>query len=396
MATEKICQQTNYRLSCDICESFDIVETREGFVCRDCGVVLEIQKLEYHRPYNDDIVQYARLSGPTQIGTPRERFKHSNSIRLNKMNKLQSIENNEKSVLKKARSEISGILNGLDLPESYKEFVFNTFKKIRVALKPGTKYRGYKKLAPIAVYYTFKSQNIPINEANLLEISKISEKDFDAFKLQIRRFLPEYDKRNIKECVLRKVYAIKESFNLSMEFYYLSKKILYKFWEIIKNTKDDVIAGVISSIAILCSHEKNDVKISSICKVLNIQMSTIQVNVKKRIFDKFKIPGFISLIKSSDLLKKIIAKIGLIESEPEIIKIELGNAVEVYDHFNNIDFYFYALRSQDGHYNLISLNIYDYSISGYEAQYTKLIKDHLLKTVSLEAPHLLIGKGPPN
>ncbi len=31
---------------CDICGSQDIMETREGFTCRACGIVLEAQKLE--------------------------------------------------------------------------------------------------------------------------------------------------------------------------------------------------------------------------------------------------------------------------------------------------------------------------------------------------------------
>lgn len=395
MATERVCQKMSFELNCDICGSYDIIETREGFVCRACGIVLEIQKLEYHRPYNDDIVQYAKVSGTTQIGTAKERFQHSNSAQLGKMNKLQSIKSNEKSVLEKARIEISRIFNCLNLPESFKEFVFNTFKKIRGALKSGTKYRSFEKLVPIAIYFTFKYQNVSINEVNLLEVSKISKKDFNAFKLQIRNFLPEYDERDRQEYILKKVYAVKENLQLSMEFYYLSKKILHKFWESIKNTKDNVIAGLVSSISILCLHEHNKIPISSICNLLNIKMSTIQCQVKKKIFERYKVPGFISLIKSSNLLKKIIAKIGLIESRPDIIEIKLGNAVQVFDHFNNIDFYFYALKDINFNYNLVFLKSCDYSIPSNQESYNKLSKDHLFKTVELEVPRFLIGKGPP-
>ena len=69
-------------------------------------------------------------------------------------------------------------------------------------------------------------------------------------------------------------------------------------------------------------------------------MSKIQYQAKKKIFDRLKIPGFINLIKSSNLLKKIVAKIGLIKSRPYIIEIKLGNAVQVFDHYNNIAFHF--------------------------------------------------------
>ena len=31
---------------CDVCDSIDIIETSEGYTCRDCGIVLEVQKLD--------------------------------------------------------------------------------------------------------------------------------------------------------------------------------------------------------------------------------------------------------------------------------------------------------------------------------------------------------------
>ena len=93
-----------------------------------------------------------------------------------------------------------------------------------------------------------------------------------------------------------------------MAFYFQSKKILFKLWDNIKNTKDDVIAGLIASISILCSFKDNNVSVSSICKKLGIKMSTIQSQVKKRIFEEFKISGFTTLIKSTDLLKKAMIK----------------------------------------------------------------------------------------
>ncbi|KKL93061.1 hypothetical protein LCGC14_1878470 [marine sediment metagenome] len=61
-------------ISCDICGSNDVIETIEGFVCRSCGIVLEIKRLQYDRPFNDDIVQYTKGLGSTQIGTRRERY----------------------------------------------------------------------------------------------------------------------------------------------------------------------------------------------------------------------------------------------------------------------------------------------------------------------------------
>ena len=84
-------------------------------MCSECGIVLEIQKLEYHRPYNADVLQYATL-GTTQIGTKRERMKHSDSLRLEKLNRLHLIKENDETVLDKAQIEISRIFNCLNLP----------------------------------------------------------------------------------------------------------------------------------------------------------------------------------------------------------------------------------------------------------------------------------------
>ncbi|MHA1292427.1 MAG: hypothetical protein ACTSQJ_07150 [Promethearchaeota archaeon] len=160
-----------------------------------------------------------------------------------------------------------------------------------------------------------------------------------------------------------------------MHFFYQSKKILYKLWESIKNTKDDVIAGLISSITVLCSF-KEKVNINAICKRLGIRMSTIHSQVRKKIFERFKISGFISLVKSSDLLEKLMNKMGLIvkqesfieneislknpsnqeKSSPiEIVEIQLGNVYNVFNNLNKVEYYFYILKDNNDYPLFISL-----------------------------------------
>jgi len=117
---------------------------------------------------------------------------------------------------------------------------------------------------------------------------------------------------------------------------------LYRFWEGIKNTTDNVIAGLCASIIALCEY-KEEVRISSICELLNIRMSTIQLQVKKKIFERFELPGFSTLVRSTELLKKFLVKIGLIEDEKleiesvsegednGIIHVHLGNVPQVFN-----------------------------------------------------------------
>jgi len=406
---EVISSQDFTELSCDVCKSSDIFETKEGYVCRTCGIVLEIQKLEYHKPYNNDILQYAKL-GTTQIGSIRERFQNDKSVQLEKLNKLQSIKSNKEAVLEQAKIEIKRIFTCLNLPQSLKGIVFEKFKKIRASLNPGTKYRSPEKLVPITIYLVFKFHNISINEVELLEISKISKKDFNAFKLQIFYFFPQYQERNRKKYIMQKLSEISAHFQLGMVFYFQSKKILFKLWDNIKNTKDDVIAGLIASISILCSFKDKNVSVSSICKKLGIKMSTIQSQVKKRIFDEFKISGFTTLIKSTDLLKKVMEKMGLIEVKhipmekencPNIIELELGNIKQEFNYLNNADYYFYSLSNNNGLPHFFSLKCFNNSI-GFDNQkvvnssngYDIIGKED--KLFELEIVKFLTTKDPPN
>ncbi|MFX1314410.1 MAG: hypothetical protein ACFE9T_00970 [Promethearchaeota archaeon] len=353
----------NVGFSCDLCNSENIQETIQGYVCGDCGIVLEVQKLEYHRPYNDDIIQYSPL-GQTQIGTAKERSCSPHSTHLKTLNKLHSIQDNEKVVINNAKGEISRIFSNLHLPKIYQSIVLKRFKEVRSKFLPGTKYRSVEKLIPIVIYYTFKLENIVINEIDLINASRISKKDFNNFKLQRDYYLPEYKSRVREEYILQKILYVTEHFGLGMEFFYLSKKIMYRLWKMIKNTTDDVIAGVATSIAVLCSY-KGMVSVNAICNTIGVRMSTIQFQVKERIFESLKLNGFISLVHSSDLLKKIIQKLGIIKPKIErvepvdIVEILLGSASQVFNSHNQIDYYFFALRSIENNPILIKIGTYN-------------------------------------
>ena len=354
----------NTGYSCDICKSDNILDTTEGYVCGDCGIVLEVQKLEYHRPYNDDILQYAPL-GQTQIGTRRERLCLPNSVQWENWHKLHRIQDNEKAVLNKARMEISRIFSALHLPSAYQKIVLQRVKTVRTKFRPRTKYRNVEKLVPAVIYYTFKLRNISINEEELINASSISKKEFKDFFFQVRHYISEYKTRNRQEYIIQKILQVTESFGLGMEFYYFSKKILYKLWKLIKNTTDDVIAGVVTSIAALCSY-KDKVSVNALCNTIGIRMSTVQFQVRERIFRQLKVLGFISLVRSSDFLRRIMERLGLIEPEElpaeepaDIIEIVLGNASQVFNCHNGIDYYFFAVRDDQDNPVLMTIRIYN-------------------------------------
>jgi len=345
---------------CDACGSDDIIETREGYTCRECGVVLEIQKLEYYRPYDKDIVQYAVL-GKTQMGYRRERRGMKNSIRLEVLSKLDSLRTSEESVLVAARVEIKRILTALGFPLIDIQPLLEKFKDNRSQLGKGTKYRSPQMLVPCIIYAYYKENKKPIREKDLLEITSISKKDFNAFKFSILRIWPEYKERNRKGYIIQRILEVTEHFDLGMAFFYQSKKILNRFYDTIKNTKDDVIIGLVTSITLLCSQHDN-VSISALCNRLDVKMSTIHRQVEKRVIQRFKVPGFKSLVKSADLLKKVMSRLGVLdpslidmreESETtsetdDIVLVVLGDAKQVFNSLNENKDYYLFVRCLNG------------------------------------------------
>lgn len=377
MVTYKLVQEDSIspnfsHISCDICGSSDIIENPEGYVCRDCGIILEIQKLQYDRPYSDDLIQYAKGVGGTQVGTSRERGISPYTLMLRRLNKYNNIVPVKDTVVRKAREEISRVFSALRLEEhaDIKEMVLEKFRLIRSRLKKGSKYRSIKKLVSVTIYFCLKLRNVSINPYELIEITGsdiFPRKQFNDFILQLQRFLPEYGERNRQRYILQRVLEVAEHFDLGMPFYYLSEKILYRLWGGIKNTTDNAIAGLVSSISVLCSC-KSKVSISAICKRIGVQMSTIQAQVKKKIFERFRVEGFISLIKSSNLLKKIVTKLGLLacsaEGKEEVavggrVEIVLGNVVRIFNGNKNQDNFIFALRGARRSTIIVSVKVND-------------------------------------
>ena len=347
MATGKGSISLNYlNLTCDLCDSNDIIETIQGYVCRECGVELTIQKLQYDRPYTENVVQYASGLGKTQIGNKKERLTSPDSSSLKRLSWHNSKMVNEESVLLRAQREISRIFEVLDLPRKVKSLVVDRFSKVRAHLKPRSHLRNPEKLSAIIIYMVLKVENIVVLKDELAENSSLTGKEFNRFFMQVRQYFPEYSGRDRIVSVSQKLLAITNHFGLEMPFYFLAKKVMHRLWDAVKNTTDNIVAGLCASITTLCSY-KGVINVSSICKLLGIEMSAVQFQVETRIFKAFKIEGFTSLVRSSDLLKKFMKQIGLIEGgdsevneapqeEPvsDVIQVQLGNAQQT---FNSVD-----------------------------------------------------------
>jgi hypothetical protein len=346
---------------CDICKSNDLVETQEGYTCRACGIVLEVQKLEYHRPYDTNIVQHEILS-KTQIGFKSERRKLQYSAKIEGLSRIDASRSTEENVVITAKVEIKRILTAMGFSLNDLDIILNKFKENRARLGKGTKYRSPEMLIPCVIYAYYKENNKPIRERELLEIAKISKKDFNAFKFSIIRIWPEYQERDRKQYITERILEVSEHFKLGMPFYYQSKKILNRFYDSIKLTKDDVIVGLVTSITLLCT-QKKEVSVSAICDRLGIKMSTIHRQVEKRVIQRFNVPGFKTLVKSAELLKKVMDKLGVLDlgiADPidvsknsiendDIVQVVLGNASQIFNPLNGSEDHFLFVKEASGY-----------------------------------------------
>ena len=398
---------------CDICKSNDLVETREGFTCRACGIVLEVQKLEYHRPYDADVVQHAVLN-KTQIGFKSERSKLQHSAKLEGLSRIDASRSTEENVLVTAKVEIKRILTVLGFSLKDLDVILSKFKENRANLGKGTKYRSAEMLVPCVIYAYYKENNKPISEKDLLEVSKISKKDFNAFKFSIIRIWPDYQERNRKQYIIERILEVSEHFKLGMPFYYQSRRILNRFYDSIKNTKDDVIVGLVTSITLLCS-QKKEVSVCAICDRLGIKMSTIHRQVERRVIQRFNVPGFKTLVKSAELLKKVMQKLGVLDQgfvdpievsknsleNDDIVQVVLGNASKVFNSLNGSEEHFLFVKEASG-YLIASITYKQHNLNTnhklnfdefYDSDKNEIYEDQ--EPVKVELWKFYNPKGPP-
>ncbi len=399
--------EKNYlNLTCDVCNSNDIIETVQGYVCRACGIELTVERLQYDRPYTQDLVQYEKGLGKTQIGNRKERLRLPNSRSLERLSWHNTTMGNEESVILRAQKEISRIFEILDLPRNKKALVIDRFSHVRSHLKPRSRIRNPEKLSAILVYMSLRVQNIAISRSELIDNSELTNGEFNRFFMQVRAYLPEYSGRDRITSVSQKLMEITEHFGLGMPFYFLSKKILHRLWNAVNNTTDSVIAGLCASITALIKY-KGVINVSSVCKLLEIKMSAVQFQVQVRVFKAFKIEGFTTLVRSSELLTKFMRRLGLIEGEgsddneaveveslPEVVQIELGNAPQIFNPLN--EHYIFEFLDEFGASVCAYLEVLNHE-NGLEFKTVETKENEALGVVcNLTLGHYFPIKGPPS
>jgi ribosomal protein L37AE/L43A len=320
---------------CEECNSHHVTLDSQGYTCRNCGLVLSGLNMTSDFNQNSQSNHYTPLNG-TRIGLKKERIVSGRSIQLELMDRLDRKRSYEEEIKQEAREEIIRILSAMNLSLTHADAIFKKFWHIYSLLQPGTKYRSVEKLVPICLYLHLKMEWIVIQKEELLNVSKISTKDFRTFLLQLGQYLPNYYTRNRKKMVLRSIWNCCEEFDLGLDFYYRARKIVMHFWEPFKTTKDSVIAAVCVSLAIL-SDIHPVIKVARTCTHFGCSMSTVHRQIENKLFTQYHAKDFESLVSSSTLIRRLMIKLGIIKVEDDKAKLKskihlkLGGAVDIFN-----------------------------------------------------------------
>jgi len=129
-----------FKLVCDSCYSTEIIEKSQGYVCSQCGIVLNGQKMEYRPSGKAGRIQHAVLD-MTQIGNQYERAKNKRSKKFNKLNSLHGYRSNKENIDLRAKLEIRRIVEALHLPLEAKHSIYLLYKYFRRLLTPRSEFR---------------------------------------------------------------------------------------------------------------------------------------------------------------------------------------------------------------------------------------------------------------
>ena len=398
-------------LICEECGSENIDDNGSGYyVCQCCGLTVEdMQIYKFNTPFEEEKVQNLpfTLKNSTLVGNKSERRKFSNSLDLERLAKMQNIARNyENSVNIAANAEFKRLLEALHLPMSLLRDCMEVHKQIRKKLVKGTRARSPEKLAPAVLFMVLKVKAIVIDNKFFTSVLSVDRDIFREVLVDAAIHYKPYLARDRRPLILNRVQELKDYFGLSSEFLIVACECLKKLWEFIKNTKDDVVAGVVSTLAVLAL-DIDSVSVSNICDKLEIRMSTINYQMKRKIFETMEKPGFTSLMKSSVLVKDLVMQtvfgrfddsseskeISGQEGEDEIIVI---NPKDWVGHRFNVSLE--GIKSIKGFEGIAKLFIFSGESINFSSSFEDLLEKGWLHPTDFKRddPCLVDGKGPPD
>ncbi|MBD3214832.1 MAG: hypothetical protein GF311_19630 [Candidatus Lokiarchaeota archaeon] len=302
---------------CDLCDSSNIVETTQGYVCSQCGLLVETHKFEFNIPFESEKRQHEILSSNT-IGTKHEQIHSHNSQKFLRLQSRQI--HYSHSYLSSVRlviyGEVSRIFSICQYPRKFQKIVCEKTYRIWNSLRPGTKYRNPILLTPLIIYYVLKANAYPIKSGTLLESSPISRKEFNAFRTKAIGALPKYRHRNRIELIYNSLTEFASVFSLGSSFYPYSQKLVKKLWPLLKFYRDSTVASVITIILTRTFQKYSFMTIKQLCEYFGTSYRTVQVRIAESICEPLNIKTFTTIGEGKEAFRCILQKLEVIPSPP--------------------------------------------------------------------------------
>ncbi len=187
----------------------------------------------------------------------------------------------------------------------YKKDCQELLHRVYARLKKCTKFKSVRLLAPVIVYTVLRSKGMTVKSLDFCLASDISLSDFKEGLLVVGPFYTEYIKRNREEFVSQLIAKMITRFNLDYDFWDTTKKMIRTFLPLFRNTKDNIVAGLIIALSFVALDYKLRA-LSEIFKALGTNITRAHYHIRRRIFVPNQLGEFNGFAKSRERLKQFL------------------------------------------------------------------------------------------
>jgi len=130
----------DFMFECDLCLSHDIIETDQGYVCTDCGLMAEYERFGLNYP-DEKVRKDHEILSYTSIGTKCEQQTsiHSTTLKRLQTRHFHSNNNYDDTIKQQIREEVSRILFVLGFSTTFKEEIIRKATNARDCFDAGTR-----------------------------------------------------------------------------------------------------------------------------------------------------------------------------------------------------------------------------------------------------------------
>ena len=186
-----------------------------------------------------------------------------------------------------------------------RDLLFRAHSRIKIY----TKFSKVQLLAPIVIYAVFRSKGTIIKARDFCWASGISLSDFKKGLLIVNPVYLEYVKRDCEESVSQLIVKMIAKFNLDSTFKDTTKRNFKRFFPLFKNTKDNIVAGLIITLSFVALDYELPV-LSEIFEALGTDITRAHYHIRNKIFLPNRLGDFKGLAKSKEQFKRfLLAKI---------------------------------------------------------------------------------------